>query len=93
MFHVSTLIEEESFLGSSALMMKAVPTSETSVYFHETLRRYIPECCHLHTRRRENLKSNLTLIVYRKRIIKMQLINKKFWEELTRLLSLHKSFI
>jgi hypothetical protein len=29
--------------------MKAVCTSETSVYFNETTRRYIPENCHLHT--------------------------------------------
>jgi hypothetical protein len=29
-----------------------------SVYSNETTRRYIPEGCHLHTRRRENLKSH-----------------------------------
>jgi hypothetical protein len=28
------------------------------VYFIETTRRYIPECCHLYIRRRENLKSH-----------------------------------
>jgi hypothetical protein len=28
---------------------------ETPVYFNETARRYVPESCHLHTRRRENL--------------------------------------
>jgi hypothetical protein len=39
-------------------MMEAVHTSETSVYFNETTRRYIPEGFRLHTRRRENLKSN-----------------------------------
>jgi hypothetical protein len=44
-------------------MMEAVPTSETSVYF-ETTRRYIPEDCHFHTRRRENLKSHILLVVY-----------------------------
>jgi hypothetical protein len=38
-----------------ALMMDAVHTSDMSVWFHA--RRYIPESCHLHTRRRENLKS------------------------------------
>jgi hypothetical protein len=32
----------------TALMMEAVRTSGTSVYFHETTRRYIPESCHLH---------------------------------------------
>jgi hypothetical protein len=39
-----------------ALMMAAVRTSETSVCFFETTRYNILECCHLHTRRRENLK-------------------------------------
>jgi hypothetical protein len=37
-------------------MMAAVRVSETSAYFNETARRYIPEGCHL--RRRWNLKSN-----------------------------------
>jgi hypothetical protein len=38
-------------------MMEAVRTSETSVNLNVTTRRYIPEDCKLHTRRRENLKS------------------------------------
>jgi hypothetical protein len=38
--------------------MEAIPTSETSVYFNETARRYIPESCHLYTYRREDLKSH-----------------------------------
>jgi hypothetical protein len=38
------------------MVMEAIRTSETSVYFNETTRRYIPEGCHLHTRRRKNLK-------------------------------------
>jgi hypothetical protein len=42
-----------------ALMMEAVRTSETPVYFKETTRRCISEGCHLHTSRRENLKSYL----------------------------------
>jgi hypothetical protein len=33
-------------------------TSETSVNFYETTGRNIPEDSHLHTRRRENLKSH-----------------------------------
>jgi hypothetical protein len=33
-----------------------------SVYFKETTRRYIPERCHLHTRRRENLKAPGTFL-------------------------------
>jgi hypothetical protein len=38
---------------------EAVRTSETSDYFNETTHRYIPEGCHLHTRRRESLKSHI----------------------------------
>jgi hypothetical protein len=40
------------------LKMEAVCTTERSVYFNQTTRRYIPEDYHLHTRRRENLKSH-----------------------------------
>jgi hypothetical protein len=40
-----------------ALMMGAISTSETSVNY-QTTRRNIPEGCHLHIRRRENLKSH-----------------------------------
>jgi hypothetical protein len=36
--------------------MSLVSTSETSVIY-QTTRRNIPEGCHLHARRRENLKS------------------------------------
>jgi hypothetical protein len=39
-------------------MMEAVRTSETSVYFNDTTWQYIPEGCHLHTRRRENPNSH-----------------------------------
>jgi len=42
-------------------MMEVVRTSETSVNFNETTRRYIPEDSKLHTRRRENLKSHILL--------------------------------
>jgi hypothetical protein len=38
--------------------MEAVRTPETSVYFHETTRRYIPESFPICTRRYENLKSH-----------------------------------
>jgi hypothetical protein len=38
--------------------MEAESTSETSVYFNETARRYVREGCHLHTLCRENLKSH-----------------------------------
>jgi hypothetical protein len=39
------------------LIMEAVHTSETWVHFNMTTQRYIPEDSKLHTRRRENLKS------------------------------------
>jgi hypothetical protein len=42
-----------------ALMMEAASTSETSVNFYQTTQRNNPEDSHLHTRRRENLKSHL----------------------------------
>jgi hypothetical protein len=37
--------------------MEAVQTSETSVNFYQTTRRCNPEDSHIHTHRRENLKS------------------------------------
>jgi hypothetical protein len=40
-------------------MIEAARTSETLVNFYQTTRRYNPEDSHLHTRRRENLKSYL----------------------------------
>jgi hypothetical protein len=42
----------------SKAMMEAVRTSETSVHFNVATRRYIQEDSILHTRHRENLKSN-----------------------------------
>jgi hypothetical protein len=42
-----------------AVMMEAVSTSETLVNFYQTSRRNNPEDSRLHTRRRENLKSQL----------------------------------
>jgi hypothetical protein len=41
-----------------ALMIEAVSTSKKSVNFYEATQRNIPEDSHLHTRRRENLKSH-----------------------------------
>jgi hypothetical protein len=38
-------------------MMEAARTSETSVNFYQTTRRYNPEDSHLRSHRRENLKS------------------------------------
>jgi hypothetical protein len=40
------------------LVMKAVSACNTSVYFYETTRRYIPKGCHLHTRLCDSLKSH-----------------------------------
>jgi hypothetical protein len=42
-------------------MMEAASTSETSVNFYQTTRRNNPEDSHLHTRRRENLKSHVSV--------------------------------
>jgi hypothetical protein len=41
--------------------METVSTSETSANFYETIQSKIPEDSHLHTRRREYLKSNQVL--------------------------------
>jgi hypothetical protein len=47
----------------NAPMMKAVLTSETSVYSNKTTRRYIPEGYNnLHIHRREDLKSHLDFL-------------------------------
>jgi hypothetical protein len=45
-----------------ALMMEATNTSETSVNFYQTTRRNIREVSHLHTRRRDNLKSQQEIL-------------------------------
>jgi hypothetical protein len=42
-------------------MMEAASTFETSVNFCGTMRRNNPEDSHIHTRRRENLRSHLVL--------------------------------
>jgi hypothetical protein len=39
------------------MIMKAVRTYETSVYFNETTRRYISEDYRLYTHHRQNIKS------------------------------------
>jgi hypothetical protein len=45
----------------TSLMMEAVRSSETSVYFSATTRHCIPEGSHFHARRRENVKIQHTL--------------------------------
>jgi hypothetical protein len=47
------------WMANITLMMEAVCPSETSGYSNDTTRPYIPEGSHLHTRRRENLKSHI----------------------------------
>jgi hypothetical protein len=44
-----SLVEELRVSIIIALMMQSARTSETSVYFNETTRRYMPEGSHLHT--------------------------------------------
>jgi hypothetical protein len=53
------------YQGSTQVIavMEAVGISETSVNFHETTRRSIPEGCHLHTRRHDNLKYHTSPLV------------------------------
>jgi hypothetical protein len=44
-----------------AMKMEAVSTSETSVNFYQAARGNNPKDSHIHTRRRENLKSHIFL--------------------------------
>jgi hypothetical protein len=53
-----------------ALTMEAANTSGTSVNFYQTTLRNIPEDTHLHTRRRENLKSHLYIFFGRPRYLR-----------------------
>jgi hypothetical protein len=53
-------------------MTEVVSTSETSVNFYQTTRSYNPDDSHLHSRRRENLKSYLQFVV-RNTIMKLLL--------------------
>jgi hypothetical protein len=46
-----------------ALMMETASTSETSINFYQTTRRNNREDSHLHTRRRENIKSHFNPVV------------------------------
>jgi hypothetical protein len=44
--------------------MEAASTSETSANFYQTAQRNNPEDSHLHTRRRENLKSHFEFLMF-----------------------------
>jgi hypothetical protein len=46
-----------------ALMMEAVQTSEALVNLYQSTRRCNPEDGHLHTHRRENLKSYFVIVL------------------------------
>jgi hypothetical protein len=48
--------------ASIIALMEAERSSETSVYFIETTRPYIPESCYLHTHGGEEMKSNMLII-------------------------------
>jgi hypothetical protein len=53
-----------SIIRVIAVMIWAARISETSVYSNDTAWRYIPEGSHLHTRRRENLKSQIGPLMF-----------------------------
>jgi hypothetical protein len=53
--NVSRPTFRKSVVSIIALIMEALRISETSVYFHEITRRYIPESCCICSRRLENL--------------------------------------
>jgi hypothetical protein len=57
----ASIIRAMSKSSLIALTMEAARIFETSVNFYETTRRSIPQDSHLHTRRRENLKSHQVL--------------------------------
>jgi hypothetical protein len=54
---IDRLLEVLTAYITVALVMEAVSSSETSFSCYLTTRRNIPEDSHIHTRRRENLKS------------------------------------
>jgi hypothetical protein len=57
-------VADDRLKRAIALMMEAVHTSETSIYYNVTTRRFIPEDSTLLTRNRENLKSGANVIEY-----------------------------
>jgi hypothetical protein len=63
---VDSYITIDPFALSSliALMMEAARPSEKSVDIQVRTRQYIPEDSELYTRRRENLKSHITCLLF-----------------------------
>jgi hypothetical protein len=62
-------------------MTEAASTSETSVSFYQTTRCNIPEDSHLHTRRRENLKSHLVSVLLTARGLTSSLLRPLFFRQ------------
>jgi hypothetical protein len=50
-------------LHHQGLVMETMRTSETSVYFNEITRPYIPQDCNIYTWRRKNVKSHSALFI------------------------------
>jgi hypothetical protein len=57
-YDVSEVLASSIIRVMMALITEAASTSETSVNVYQTTRRNNPADSHLHTRRRENLKSH-----------------------------------
>jgi hypothetical protein len=53
---------------SDELITEIVRTSETSVYFKDTTRRYIQQGCNLHYCRRQNMKCDINDLVRRTQV-------------------------
>jgi hypothetical protein len=63
------ILVEVNWRFALMIRVQTICISEASVYFNETTRRYIPEECHLYSRRRENLTFNFLLsIIYIKNL-------------------------
>jgi hypothetical protein len=63
------MLVASNFRAIALMMRQQAETSETSVNFYETKRHKIPENIHLHTLRRENLKSKKSLTVVNLRVL------------------------
>jgi hypothetical protein len=68
---VTAFIFRAMILSVTFLMMEVLRTSETSVYFNEHTRRYVPGDYILHTPLHENLKSHELCQVYEVRLVSL----------------------